>query len=302
MAREYDYRFPYEKIKIPFNEREETVKWPDDHKIAAHIYVTLEWWGTISQETQRGEVDIGRLSERQEYTFDVGAWRILDLLNRYGVKATFLVSGAGAEHHPDLLEAIADQGHEIAAHGYYQSRPATAMDQEEEQRDIERTTEVLRKASGQRPVGWINPGAKCTEKTFEYLVNHDYLWHGDLRGDDLPYGIKVNGETLVEIPHRTLTSNDFAFFGGKDGIYSQIISLRSTDDASSFFRTVFDGFRKTAEREGSQSFTLGIHPFVSCLPDRIWAINDMISYLNNSPDVLVAPYRDIAEWWKDQYL
>ena len=49
----------------------------------------------------------------------IGIWRILDLLDRYGIKATMFVPGMVAKNHPDLLPAFVERGHEIGLHGYF---------------------------------------------------------------------------------------------------------------------------------------------------------------------------------------
>lgn len=67
------------------------------------------------------------------------------------------------------------------------------------------------------PLGWLNPGAGCSERTFEILVDEGYLWNGDLRDDDLPYVIEVKGKILIEIPHRTMATNDLAWWSGRQG-------------------------------------------------------------------------------------
>jgi hypothetical protein len=55
-----------------------------------------------------------------EYGPKVGAWRLLDILDSAGVKATFYVSGIIAEQYPKLTAEINAQGHVIAAHGWSQ--------------------------------------------------------------------------------------------------------------------------------------------------------------------------------------
>jgi len=45
--------------------------------------------------------------------------RLLDLFEEYGVKGTFFILGEIAEHFPDLVRRIAEQGHHLGVHGYY---------------------------------------------------------------------------------------------------------------------------------------------------------------------------------------
>ncbi len=299
---EYEYVFPYEKIIIPFRERCNRVRWPDNKILAVHMYVAQEWYEREYLAGSDKLLDLGNMSHKEGYNFNVGVWRILDLLDRYELKMTFLCNGAGAKHYPEVIREIKQRGHEIANHGYYQSRSPARMTADEEREDLIKTTAILESVSGKRPLGCLNPGAGCSERTFELMAEQGYLWNGDLRDDDLPYGIKVKDKILIEIPHRTMTTNDFAWFSGMAGISSIVKAQRSPREAVEFFQNTFDGYYETAKREGAQSLTFGIHPYISCYPDRIGAIERMIAYMKGFPDVWLTTYDRLAKWWKENYL
>lgn len=308
MLEEYGYIFPYKKVKIPFRERGEKVRWPNSNIIAVHVYIALEVYGkktipggVVAQDIV-GTMDIGSLSEQDTYNLDVGIWRALDLLDKYQIKATALINGAAAQYCPEVVREIKQRGHEIAGHGYYMSRVSAMMNTEEEKEDITKTTAILESVSGQRPRGWVNPWAACSNYTFELLVEEGYLWHGDLRDDDLPYGIKVNDKILVEIPHRTISTNDFSFYASAQGMFSSIKALRSSREAVRFFQDTFDDYYETAKIEGPQSLTFSIHPFNSCLPDRARALESMIRYMKGFHGVWFTTCLELAQWWKDNYL
>ena len=79
---EYGYVFPYEKIKIPFRQRRDKVRWPEKNKVLAVVtYVAVEWWGREFVPGEKKALDIGLLSQEEGYNFDVGVWRALDLLD-----------------------------------------------------------------------------------------------------------------------------------------------------------------------------------------------------------------------------
>jgi hypothetical protein len=60
----------------------------------------------------------------------VGIWRLLDLLDRFGIKATFFVPGVVAENHPELLPAFVERGHEVGLHGYFHEIVSQVSDAE----------------------------------------------------------------------------------------------------------------------------------------------------------------------------
>jgi peptidoglycan/xylan/chitin deacetylase (PgdA/CDA1 family) len=75
---------------------------------------------------------------------------ILDVLKRERVSATFFVLGRHAELWPELVKRMADEGHQLANHGYWHRKlhrrtPAYVRE------DLTRGTEQIERASGVRP-------------------------------------------------------------------------------------------------------------------------------------------------------
>jgi len=103
----------------------------------------------------------GRAREEIALTFDDGpdpvyTPRLLDLLRRYGAKATFFVVGVHAERHPELLKRMAEEGHAIGIHNYVHKtnwlmRPGTVKKQ------IRRTSEIIEQATGVKPIYYRPP-------------------------------------------------------------------------------------------------------------------------------------------------
>lgn len=90
--------------------------------------------------------------------------RVLDLLDRFGVRATFFALGKVCERFPEILSAIASAGHEIASHGYghklvYHQSPG------EFAADIERSIRVILEQTGQRPLGYRAPAFSITARS-----------------------------------------------------------------------------------------------------------------------------------------
>jgi allantoinase len=306
---EYDYVFPYKKIKIPFRERRERVKWPDNKLIAVKLCIPQEWWGRIYQPKvyhasgaaeAEHVMDVSYLSEGQDYYFDISVWRILDLLDRHGLKGSFMCSGGGAQHRPEVIRAIYEKGHEIAGHSYYQSRGAARMTEAEEIEDIVKTTDVLTKVCGERPLGWDCTGVGAHERSFRLLAENGYFWNGDLRDDDLPYGIVVGDKVLVEIPHRSRCTGDYSWFN--HGLMGEMRAQRSDKEAYSFFKDTFDAYYETALREGPQLITLVIHSYTSCTPERVGMVDRALAYMKGCPDVWFPTYIELARYWKENYL
>ena len=300
----FEERFASSIRRIPYGDRAEKVQWPGGAHLACSIYVALEWFVGLLDPRTNTRLDLGAESERNQYGFDVGLWRALELLDDLGVTATFLISGTAVLHRPEAVSEIHRQGHEIASHGLDQSRkgwPAPVAQSEVEV--IRRTTELLRSCmDGNQPRGWVSPGGICTPDTPGILADLEYRWLGDLRGDDLPYVLRLESRDLVIVPHRSMTTNDFSIFGNQAGSHSLVKSLRSPAEADDYFRSTFDSYLQTAKDKGSLYFEFGIHPFVSCLPDRIQSLYSIVQMLVRSEDVEIMTMGAVADYWHRTYV
>ena len=112
--------------------------------------------GAFNQVIQRGQW------YRFETRLDRNAERVLELLDRNGIKATFFVLGWIADRFPELVRKVAERGHEIASKGYYH-RSIRDMTPEEFKEDCIRAREALEHAGGKKVVGyrvangWFHP-------------------------------------------------------------------------------------------------------------------------------------------------
>ena len=108
----------------------------------------------------------GRLECRVERNVD----RILQLFDRYGVKATFFTLGWIAERYPQMVRRMVAQGHELASHGWSHVR-VTQQDQDAFRQDIMRTKALLEDLSGQEILGY---------RAASYSIGADNLWALDV--------------------------------------------------------------------------------------------------------------------------
>src|SRR4051794_17659852 len=101
-------------------------------------------------ETQPGKLSQG------EYGSRVGAPRILSMLQRRGIRASFFMPAVSALLHPDEARSYVAAGHEIGIHGWIHERNMQLRPQDE--RDLAlRSADTLERVSGQRPVGVRTP-------------------------------------------------------------------------------------------------------------------------------------------------
>src|SRR6185312_11682318 len=137
------------------------------------------------------------------YGWKVGAPRILTLLERYGIKATFFVPGLIVDQRPALMERILAGGHEIAHHSYTH-RWILTLTPDEEREEMQKGIESIVRVSGQRPRGWRSPAAEVSPITMPMLVKEGFSYSSNFFDDDSPYLHTVEGKLsrIVELPFR----------------------------------------------------------------------------------------------------
>jgi peptidoglycan-N-acetylglucosamine deacetylase len=173
--------------------------WPDGHRAA--LSLTFD----VDAESAILAVDpayAGRLStmSHQRYGPRVGVPRILRMLERTGVRATFFVPGLTADLHPEMVEAVLTAGHELGHHGYSHV-PYHRMSDDGQRRDIERAFASLERASGGiRPEGFRAPWWELTNSTPGILSEFGFAWDSSLMDDDRPYLLDTGTSVLAELP------------------------------------------------------------------------------------------------------
>lgn len=205
--------------------------WPNDKRIAIFFRVSFEWWsddkwpgiGPMGNPLKAGVPDLNAVGWA-EYGHRRGIFRILDVLARQKIKATVNVSGIMAERYPSTVRSITDAGHEVVAHSYTMDMIPAYLSEDEEKANIRRTTELIEKATGKRPKGWISPRSTPSLRSPRLLAEAGYEWHGDTLNDDLPYLIQYPDRSIVAFPNNTEV-NDLPLYmryGNSPRVYVEI--------------------------------------------------------------------------------
>jgi peptidoglycan/xylan/chitin deacetylase (PgdA/CDA1 family) len=182
-------------------------RWPGGKRLAVFFRVAFEWWsdgkwpgiGPMGNPLKQGVVDLNAIGWA-EYGHRRGIHRALNALAHHGVKATVMVSGIMAERHGDIVRAIAEAGHDIVAHSYAMDVIPIYLTEEEERANIRRTTDLIERAIGRRPQGWISPRGTPSPRTARLCAEEGYTWHGDTLNDDLPYIVRFGDKQIVAFP------------------------------------------------------------------------------------------------------
>ncbi|MGO1397368.1 MAG: polysaccharide deacetylase family protein [Brevibacterium yomogidense] len=167
-------------------------------KIYASFGVDIDavsgWLGSYGGEDSINDI------QRGIYAGELGVPRLLKTFQREDIRATWFVPGHSAETFPDQLKMIVDAGHEVGAHGYSHENPKDMTAQQE--RDVlERSVEVLTKATGSAPRGYVAPWWEMSPRTAGLLQEFGFAYdHSQSHADFVPYYVRL-GETWTNIDY-----------------------------------------------------------------------------------------------------
>ena len=260
--------------------------WPGDTRCVAVLGFDIDGQaGAIYGRPENAELP-GVMSMR-EYGPAVATRRILDLLDRYGLKSTFFIPAFVAETHEDLVREIVDRGHEVGHHGYMHEPPAT-LTRDQEARMLDRATAVLERLTGVRPKGYRSPLWDLSPHSIDLLIARGFEYDSSLFGDDAPYWVESGAGKIVEIPvHWELDDYPFFEFSPSTGV---VPVAASPDQAFEVWSAAFDGVYRL-----KRSFVLAMHPFVIGRPGRLRMLERLIRYIKGFPAVEFVRCDELAQ-------
>jgi peptidoglycan/xylan/chitin deacetylase (PgdA/CDA1 family) len=217
-----------------------------------------------------------------EYGPIVGAPRILELLRRESIPASFYFPGWVAERYPRLVERVRDEGHEIAHHGYMHEPPAT-LSRDEEADVLDRTNEILREITGEPALGYRSPSWELSAHSVDLLTERGFRYDSSLMGHDLPYLVGEKMKPLAELPvHWSLDDYPHFAWAPSDAHRLQASPAHVLDVWTAAFDELY-------ERRGM--FMLTMHPYVIGRPSRLGVLAKLLDHIRRQDGV--AFYRSI---------
>ena len=129
--------------------------------------------------------------QRGVFASEVGNIRLLNLFKKYKLKTTFFIPGHSIESFPDQVKRIADEGHEIGAHGYLHENPI-AMTPTQEEDVLAHCVDLIERVSGAKPRGYVAPWWEMSNSTAALLLKYGFKYdHSQGYRDFQPFYAKV---------------------------------------------------------------------------------------------------------------
>jgi peptidoglycan/xylan/chitin deacetylase (PgdA/CDA1 family) len=126
--------------------------------------------------------------------------RILKFLKERGIKATWFTPGFTIESWPKESAAVAEGGHEIGHHSWAHI-PNANQTRNEEEADLVRANENIRKLTGKTACGYRSPSWDLSAHTIDLLIKHGFLYDSSLMADDYrPYRPRIGDRVSQQAP------------------------------------------------------------------------------------------------------
>jgi peptidoglycan/xylan/chitin deacetylase (PgdA/CDA1 family) len=243
---------------------------------------------------------------RGEFGARVGLPRILELLEREGIPATFFIPGHTIDSFPDACAEIVDRGHEIGHHGYMHESPAN-LAADEERRVLERGIACIERLTGHPPVGYRSPGWELSDASVGLLLEYGFEYDASMMADDF----RLYRCRLGDVAHP-----DRAFEFGEETELVEVPASWSLDDwpqmefvpsmpglpgLSAYEKTLAlwaADFGYMLEHVPQGVFVLTLHPQVIGRGGRMRILEGLIAQMKEEPGIRFSRVRDVVREWR----
>ncbi len=274
--------------------------WPGGARLALSIVVNVEEGAELNiEDGDQGPEPVDELGitlkkpvrnfgneSNYAYGINEGAPRVLGLLARHRVAATFTAAAVALERAPQVAAGIVAGGHEVCSHGYRWAAQL-GMDEPTERDFIRKATASIERSTGTRPVGWLSRYLH-TGNTRRLLQEEGYLYHMDDFSRDEPFMDESLPQPMVILPY-ALDTNDMKMWNAP--------ALTARD----WLAYAIDSFDWLLDESASRPrmMSLGVHLRIIGRPGRIGALDKFLAHVRAAAAerVWIARRRDIAEYY-----
>lgn len=258
--------------------------WPNGARVA--VSLTFDIDNELLSRTTPLPVPLSQ----GEYGALEGLPRILAMLDRQQIPASFYIPAGSAILHPDMIAAIKKSNrHEIGVHGWMHENLPSIGDAAREEQLLKQSIDYLTKAAGKRPVGYRAPSWAFSPNTLGQLLKAGFLYDSSMMAMDQPYELVANGKPtgLIELPIEWIL-DDFPYYSGN--------ASGSLPAPESVYRIYEDEFDSAYEERTMMVLTT--HPHVSGHRSRVAQLEKLIVYMKSKPGVWFATLEQIAGFVK----
>ncbi|PLS16783.1 polysaccharide deacetylase [Bacillus sp. M6-12] len=284
-------RFDYSPIidRKPF-------KLPNNARVALWVIPNIEHFHIDRPSTSIVPVTVGLVPDILNYSWRdygvrVGIWRLMEIMEKYGVRGTVALNSEVCEHYPRIIEEGNKLGWEWMGHGQTNSRFMANMTEEEERIVIKDVISTIERSTGVRPKGWLSPALTETFNTPDLLAEEGIEYVANWVNDEQPYPLKVRKNSLISVPY-SIEINDIPAF----------LDLGRTGEE--FYQMMVDTFDVLYEEGGNSPrvMAISLHPFLISHPHRSKYLEKALNHITSHKDVWITTGAEISDHYKRNYL
>jgi allantoinase len=270
------------------------LSWPNDARVAVWVIPNIEHFLFDRPSTRLTNLpvnpDVLNYSWR-DYGVRVGIWRMMEVMERYGVKGTVALNSDVCARYPRIIEEGKKLGWEWMGHGNNNSTLFAGQSEAEERALIKDVVTTITKSVGKAPRGWLSPALSETMRTLDILADDGVEYVGNWVNDDQPYPMRVKKGSMIAMPY-SVEINDIP----------ALLDLHQSPET--FGQMICDQFDVLYE-DGAQTgrvMSICLHPFLVGYPHRSKYFAKALHHITSRQEVWLTTGGAIVDWYKEKYL
>jgi allantoinase len=267
--------------------------WPDGARIALTVTVMVDHWELVPPDTALPDPRIvsplGKFHpdwltwSQRAYGNRVGIFRVLDVLDHFGLTPSVALGSEAARQFPELIGELKRRNACFIAHGHSATRRITSrMSEQEERAFIAEARDAVTAATNTVPRGWCGQDFNESADTPAYLIDAGFDYTTDWANDDRPY--LLDGKLLALPPQPEW--NDLESLRLR-GVTLPVWS----DNVAEAFAVLHE---EGCQGHGGTVFNLTLHPWIIGQPQRIRWLREALTRMLGKSGVWRTTTDDLA--------
>ena len=272
------------------------IRWPNGARVAVWVIPNIEHFlfdrpsTSVTSATVQCVPDVLNYSWR-DFGVRVGVWRMMDIMERYGVKGTVALNSDVCTRYPRIIEAGNQLGWEWMGHGSNNSIRLNQQPEAEERALIQHVVQTIHQGTGKKPRGWLGPALTESHRTLDLLAEAGIDYVGDWVNDEQPYPMRVKSGSMISIPY-SIEVNDIPVF----------IDQKKTGEAfGQLICDQFDGLYEDGAKTG-RVMAIALHPFLIGHAHRAKYFAKALAHITTRKEVWLTTGSEIIDYYKTNYL
>ena len=268
------------------------LRWPDGARVAVWVIPNIEHFLFDRPSTSVTAATVGLVPDVLNYSWRdygvrVGIWRMMEVMEKHGVKGTVALNADVCIKYPRIIEAANQLGWEWMGHGRNNSILINKQPEDEERALIREVVETIGKGTGHRPRGWLGPALSESHRTLDILAENGIDYVGDWVNDEQPYPMRVARGKMTSIPYSIELNDIPAFLDGK----------KTGEDFGKMICDQFDVLYEDGASSG-RVMSICLHPFLIGHPHRSKYLDQALKHIRSRREVWFARGAEIVDWYR----